>query len=151
MGPDWNKIEPAHGLSVPIFCSSLNLWSATRMIKSEVHLFSIFLVRRCAPVNPFSCNVLFFFVWCQKILLIKKGMSRLHVNSIQLTFVTQWPWIFDLGVRISTTILTWSSKYQFRLLVLRNNIWDLYEPNSVTTRYCINHDIIVHSVILQQI
>ena len=29
-----NKIEPAHGLSEPIFCSNLNLWSATRMIKS---------------------------------------------------------------------------------------------------------------------
>ena len=25
IGPDGNKIEPAHGLSVPIFCSSLNL------------------------------------------------------------------------------------------------------------------------------
>ncbi len=25
IGPDRNKIEPAHGLSVPIFCSSLNL------------------------------------------------------------------------------------------------------------------------------
>ena len=24
-GPNWNKIESAHGLSVPIFCSSLNL------------------------------------------------------------------------------------------------------------------------------
>ena len=34
IGPNRNKIEPAHGLSVPIFCSSLNLWSPTRMIKS---------------------------------------------------------------------------------------------------------------------
>ena len=25
IGPDRNKIETAHGLSVPIFCSSLNL------------------------------------------------------------------------------------------------------------------------------
>ncbi len=25
VGSDWNKIEPVHGLSVPIFCSSLNL------------------------------------------------------------------------------------------------------------------------------
>ena len=31
---DQNKLEPAHGLSVPSFCSSSNLWSATRMIKS---------------------------------------------------------------------------------------------------------------------
>ena len=31
MGSDRNKIEP---ISMPIFCSSLNLWSATRMIKS---------------------------------------------------------------------------------------------------------------------
>ena len=34
MGSDRNKIEPAHGLSVPIFCFSLNLWSTTQMIKS---------------------------------------------------------------------------------------------------------------------
>ena len=37
---DRNKIEP---ISVPIFCSSLNLWSATRMVKSWI--FSTFLVR----------------------------------------------------------------------------------------------------------
>ena len=34
IGLDQNKIEPTHGLSVPSFCSSLNLWFATRMIKS---------------------------------------------------------------------------------------------------------------------
>ncbi len=35
IGPDRNKIETAHWLSVvPISCSSLNLWSATWMIKS---------------------------------------------------------------------------------------------------------------------
>ncbi len=30
IGSDWNKIEPAHGILVPIFCSSLNLWSCDK-------------------------------------------------------------------------------------------------------------------------
>ncbi len=33
IGPDRNKIKPAHGLSVPIFCSSLNLWSSDKELK----------------------------------------------------------------------------------------------------------------------
>ncbi len=32
IGPDRNKVETAHGLSVPIFCSSVNLYDP--MIKS---------------------------------------------------------------------------------------------------------------------
>ena len=35
IGPDRYKIEPAHGLWVLIFCSSLNLLSATRMINPD--------------------------------------------------------------------------------------------------------------------
>ena len=33
MGSDRNKIEPAHGLSVPILCSSLNLGSFDKELK----------------------------------------------------------------------------------------------------------------------
>ena len=35
LGSDQNKIEPAHGLSVPIFCDK------------ELKYFQLFLVRRC--------------------------------------------------------------------------------------------------------
>ena len=33
IGPDRNKTEPAHGLSVPIFCSNLNLLSYDKELK----------------------------------------------------------------------------------------------------------------------
>ena len=33
IGPDRNKIEPAHGRSLPIFCSSLNLRSYDKELK----------------------------------------------------------------------------------------------------------------------
>ncbi len=39
---DRNKIEPAHGLSVPIFCSTL-----IRNPDDRAEGFSTFLVRRC--------------------------------------------------------------------------------------------------------
>ncbi len=39
IGPDRNKIETAHGLSVPIFCSSFNL----RSYDKELKYFQLFL------------------------------------------------------------------------------------------------------------
>ncbi len=43
IGPDQNKIEPVHGLSVPIFCSSL----IPNPDEKELNYFQLFSVRRC--------------------------------------------------------------------------------------------------------
>ena len=70
--PDRNKIEPAHWLSVPIFWSSLNLWSATQMIKS----WSIF-------------NFFWLAVW-----IIQDGKSPIRSDA----YFPEWKPAFNMHV-----------------------------------------------------